>query len=310
MSALVRTTTAADDPALAALWRRCFVAPHLSDLHALDPGRHRHTFVAENAEGDGIDAVVVYVPRLIRDAAGSPQRVGGIGSVATRPEARGRGLIRLLLAAAARTMTAEQCAWSLLFTGTPAVYRGSGWEEFASTYTEGTLAPSAVPATSPVRVATPQDDAEVVALHDAYNRTRPLSSLRAPEDWTVRLPAWYGPAERPLVAVDPASGALTGWIVAQHVEDRVEVREFAGAAESLGALFAAVGSRGRAAGLTRARVRIPGGPGVTAALPALLADARQVTERVGMARPLHATDAAVRATVTAPGAVHWYGDCF
>ncbi|WP_406417616.1 hypothetical protein OH809_34715 [Streptomyces sp. NBC_00873] len=31
---------------------------------------------------------------------------------------------------------------------------------------------------------------------------------------------------------------------------------------------------------------------------------------VGMARPLPADPAAVRATVTAPGAVHWYGDSF
>ncbi|MET7644476.1 GNAT family N-acetyltransferase [Streptomyces sp. NPDC005426] len=310
MSAFVRTATAADDPALAALWRRCFVAPHLSDLHALDPERHRHTFVAENPEGDGIDAVVVYVPRLIRDAAGTPQRVGGIGSVATRPEARGKGLIRLLLAAAERTMTAEQCAWSLLFTGTPGVYRSSGWQEFGSTYTEGALAAPAGPGAFPVRAATPRDAVEVAALHHAYNAGRPLSSLRAPEDWAVRVPAWYGPVERSLVAVDPASGALTGWIVAQYAGDRVEVREFAGADACLGVLFAAVGARGRAAGLTRARVRVPGGPGVTAALPALLADARQVTEHTGMARPLHATAASVRATVTAPGAVHWYGDSF
>ncbi|MEU9205965.1 GNAT family N-acetyltransferase [Streptomyces sp. NPDC048332] len=308
MNTVVRTATAADDPALAALWRRCFVAPHLMDLYALDPERHRHTFVAENAGGDGIDAVVVYVPRLIRDASGAPQRVGGIGSVATRPEARGRGLIRLLLAAAERTMSAEQCAWSLLFTGTPGVYRGSGWEEFATSYTEGTLAPPAAPGPHTVREATPDDAVEVAALHHAYNARRPLASLREPGDWAVRVPAWYGPAERPLVTVDPASGALTGWIVAQHGADRVEVREFAGAAGCLGPLFAAVGSRARAAGLSRARV--PGVPEATGALPFLLADARQVTEHTGMARPLHASAASVRATVTAPGAVHWYGDCF
>ncbi|WP_327712099.1 GNAT family N-acetyltransferase [Streptomyces sp. NBC_00464] len=308
MSAVIRTATPADDPALAALWRRCFDAPHIAALHTLDPERHRHTFVAENAEGDGIDAVVVYVPRLIRDAAGTPQRVGGIGSVATRPEARGQGLIRRLLVAAEHTMTAEQCAWSLLFTGTPGVYRSSGWQEFAVTYTEGTLAPSSGRDAFPVREATAQDAVEVAALHHAYNANRPLSSLRAPEDWAVRVPAWYGAAERSLVAVDPASGALTGWIVAQHAGDRVEVREFAGAAGSLETLLAAAGSRGRAAGLTR--VRLPDAPGVAAALPALLADARQVTEHVGMARPLHATAESVRATVTAPGAVHWYGDCF
>ena len=310
MTAVVRTATPADDPDLAALWRRCFDAPQIVGLHALDPDRHRHTFVAQNAAGDGIDAVVVYVPRLIRDAHGTPRRVGGIGSVATRPEARGQGLVRRLLEAAEHTMRAEQCDWSLLFTGTPGVYRGSGWQEFASTYTEGTLAPPPAAGGFRIREATARDAAEVAALHHAYNADRPLSSVRAPEDWAVRVPAWYGPLDRSLVAEDPGSGALVGWMVAQHEGECVEVREFAGAPGSLGGLFAAVGERGRAAGLDRARVRLPDDPEVRAALPALLVDARQVTEHVGMARPLHARADAVRATVTAPGAVHWYGDCF
>lgn len=174
----------------------------------------------------------------------------------------------------------------------------------------GDARPPAAPGAFPVREATPDDAVEVAALHHAYNARRPLTSLREPGDWAVRVPAWYGSAEQPLVAVDPVSGALTGWIVAQHVADCVEVREFAGAADCLGPLLAAVGSRARAAGLTRARVRIPTAPGAAAVLPALLADARQVTEHTAMARPLHATAASVRATVTAPGAVHWYGDCF
>ncbi|MFF1645757.1 GNAT family N-acetyltransferase [Streptomyces sp. NPDC058240] len=310
MTAVIRTATAADDPALAALWQRCFDAPQIVALHALDPDRHRHTFVAQNASGDGIDAVVVYVPRLIRDADGTPRRVGGIGSVATRPEARGQGLVRRLLVAAEHTMRAEQCAWSLLFTGTPGVYRGSGWQEFESTYTEGALAPAPAAGTYRIREATARDSAEVAALHHAYNANRPLSSLRAPEDWAVRVPAWYGPLDRSLVAEDPGSGALVGWMVAQYEGECVEVREFAGAPECLGELFAAVGERGRAAGLGRARVRLPDAPGVRAALSFLLADARPVAEQVGMARPLHASADAVRATVTAPGAVHWYGDCF
>ncbi|MFE2934378.1 GNAT family N-acetyltransferase [Streptomyces sp. NPDC059278] len=312
MTAVIRTATPADDPALAALWRRCFDAPQIADLHALDPDRHRHTFVAQSAEGEGeeIDAVVVYVPRLIRDADGTPQRVGGIGSVATRPEARGQGLVRRLLEAAEHTMTAEGCAWSLLFTGTPGVYRGSGWQEFAGTYTEGTLAPSPAAGGFRIRPATVRDAAEVAALHRAYNADRPLSSVRAAEDWAVRVPAWYGPLDRSLVAQDPVSGALVGWLVARHEGECLEVREFAGAPGSLEGLFAAAGERGRAAGLGRARVRLPDGPGVRAALPVLLEDTWRVTERVGMARPLHATEESVRATVTAPGAVHWYGDCF
>jgi predicted N-acetyltransferase YhbS len=310
VTATIRTATPADEPALAALWRRCFDAPQIAGLYALDPDRHRHTFVAQSAEGEGIDAVVVHVPRLIRDAHGTPQRVGGIGSVATRPEARGRGLVRRLLEAAEHTMTAEGCAWSLLFTGTPGVYRGSGWQEFGSTYTEGTLVPSPDPGEFRIRPATARDLAGVAALHHAYNADRPLSSVRAAEDWAVRVPAWYGPVERSLVAEDPESGALVGWLVAQHEGEYLEVREFAGAPESLGGLFAAAGERGRAAGLSRARVRLPDGPGVRAALPVLLADTWRVTERVGMARPLHASQESVRATLAAPGAVHWYGDCF
>lgn len=310
MTALVRTTAPADEPALAALWERCFDAPHLPRLHALDPDRHRHTFVAQNDPEGGIDAAVVYVPRLIRDAHGTPRRVGGIGSVATRPEARGQGLVKRLLAEAERVMTAEGCDWSLLFTGTPGVYRGSGWREFASTYTEGTLAPSPDPGTFRIRPATGRDAPAVAALHDAYNTTRPLSTVRGPEDWAVRAPAWYGPFEDSLVAEDPASGRTVGWITARHGTERVDVHEFAGAPGCLGALLAAVGERGRAAGLDRARVRLPDEPVVREALPALLADARTVTEHVGMARPLHAAEEAVRATVTAPGAVHWHGDSF
>ena len=311
MTALVRTTTPADEPALTALWERCFDAPHLPLLHRLDPDRHRHTFVARSEPDGGIDAVVVYVPRLIRDAHGTPQRVGGIGSVATRPQARGRGLVKRLLAEAADVMTAEGCAWSLLFTDTPGVYRGSGWQEFDSRRTEGPLAaPAAVTGAFRIRGATAGDAAEVAALHHADNAARPLSSLRSPEDWAVRVPAWYGPPERSLVAEDPVTGQVVGWVVAQHEKDRVEVRECAGASACLGDLFAGVAARGRAAGLDRAVARLPDTPGIRAALPALLADARTVTEHTGMARPLHATEEEVRATVTAPGAVHWYGDCF
>lgn len=307
MTVQPRTTTPADEPALRALWDTCFDAPQITALHALDPDRHRHTFVAESGPGGGIDAVVVYVPRLIRDAHGTPRRVGGIGSVATRPEARGRGLVRLLLAEAVRTMVAEECAWSLLFTGTPGVYRGSGWQEFRSTYTEGAVTATAPTGAYRVREATAADRAAVTGLHAAAHATRPLTSLRAPEDWAVRVPAWYGPPERSLVAEDPATGAVVGWLVAQYTQECAEVREFAGAAGCLDDLLAAVAGRARAAGIGRARVRLPG---TADAWSALLVEPRSVDEYVGMARPLLATAAEVRDTVTAPGAVHWYGDCF
>lgn len=313
MSATLRTATPADEPALAALWGECFVAPHLPALYALDPDRHHRTFVAEQ---DGrIDAVVVYVPRQLRDAHGVPQRVGGLGSVATRPEARGQGLIRRLLVEAERTMTAELCAWSLLFTGTPGVYRGSGWQEFPSPVTEGTITRGGPRPHGRfrIRTATPADGPALAALRAAYDEHRPLSSVRTDEEWAVRIPAWYGPLDRTLVAEDPDSHRIVSMLVTHHGEQVLEVRECAvdpRAPQALGDLLAAAAARSRDTGPTRARVRLPDTAEVRAALPRLLTDAVAGEEHVGMARPLLADPAAVRATVTAPGAVHWYGDSF
>lgn len=120
MTHTLRTLAPADEAAVHALWAICFDAPYLPALHALDPDRHRRTFVA--ARGDTVDAVVCYVPRQFRDTDGRVERVGGIGNVAARPEARGQGLVRRLLTLAAEAVIAESSAWSLLFTATPGVY--------------------------------------------------------------------------------------------------------------------------------------------------------------------------------------------
>ncbi|WP_299542385.1 GNAT family N-acetyltransferase [uncultured Streptomyces sp.] len=308
--ARTRESTPADAPALAALWAECFDAPQIAALHALDPDRHRRTFVAEGEAG-ALDAVVVWVPRTVRDAHGVPERVGGVGSVATRPSARGRGLVRRLLADAERSMTAERCAWSLLFTDTPGVYRGSGWREFPRLSFEGPIAVAGTaPGPCPVRPATPADAEAVRALHTAYNADRPLTTVRSAADWALRVPVWYGAPGTALIAEDPATGEAVGWLVAEYGGERAEVREFAGREACLPALFAAVAAGARAAGLRRAGVHLPDGAGLRTALPALLAEAAPVEDRTGMARPMLAPAAAVRAVLTAPGAVHWYGDSF
>ncbi|MFJ6573158.1 GNAT family N-acetyltransferase [Streptomyces sp. NPDC091292] len=327
---VIRTARPGDEPALFALWAECFGdAPHLPALWALDPDRHRHTFLAAR---DTIDAAVVYVPRALRDARGVVQRVGGIGSVATRPEARGRGLVRALLTAAVATMTAEGCAWSLLFTGTPGVYRGSGWEEFPRPWTGGELVSSPRgPGRYRVRDATPGDVPRLAALHSAYNTVRPLTSVRSAEDWRVRIPAWYGGSGGPdtwsLVA-ETGAGEVVGWLVARAAgAGGVQILEVAVSERGVGDLatfperespcpsddlYAALAGRARAAGRATARILLPASAEATRAARTLLTPGTVThgTDTSGMARPLLAPAADVRATVTAPGAAHWYGDSF
>ncbi|MFI6879067.1 GNAT family N-acetyltransferase [Streptomyces sp. NPDC050400] len=310
---MIRTATPSDEPALHALWARCFGdAPHLPALYALDEGRHHRTFVAARHDGT-LDAAVVYVPRTVRDAHGAPHRVGGIGSVATRPEARGRGLVRGLLAAATATMLTEGCAWSLLFTDTPGVYGSSGWRTFARPYADGLLA-DASPAASGVRDAGPADRPALVRLQAEHNARRPLTSVRTDQDWRVRVPSWYGPDLWSLVT-DAPDGGPVGWLVARRAGDRVEVLEAAvapGATDRLGDLYAALVVRARAAGAVRARSLLPVTADAERVLPRLLRADTVVrgSDTTGMYRPLLAPARSVERTLAAPGAAYWYGDSF
>ncbi|MFD7552131.1 GNAT family N-acetyltransferase [Streptomyces sp. NPDC059816] len=318
---MIRTARPGDGAALHALWAVCFpTARHLPALHALDPGRHHRTFVAARTDGT-LDAVVVYVPRTLRDATGTAQRVGGIGSVATRPEARGRGLVGELLARAVDTMAAEGCAWSLLFTGTPGVYRGSGWREFHRPRTEGAL-----PARNGrnregtgryrVRSALPADAPAVIRLQSAHNAARPLSAVRDADDWRVRVPAWYGPDCWSLLAERRRGGPPSGWLVARPVgPDRVDVLETArepAEPDVLTDLYAELALRARTAGRTRVRLFPPPCAASRRAAPLLIAagTAVEAVDPTGMARPLTQAPDRVGRTLTAPGAVHWYGDSF
>ncbi len=67
---------------------------------------------------------------------GVPIKVGGIGSVATLPRARGAGIATALLGDAIEVMRAEGMALSFLFTGIPAFYERLGYEIVREPYFE------------------------------------------------------------------------------------------------------------------------------------------------------------------------------
>ncbi|MFI9551273.1 GNAT family N-acetyltransferase [Nonomuraea endophytica] len=279
----IRTAGPGDRDALYALWAGCFDAPHIVPLYESDPGRHERTFVVPGP--GGLLACVYYLPRPIRDGRGGVLRVGGIANVATRPDARGQGHVRRLLAAAMAAMAADGCAWSLLFTGTPAVY--SGWRSFELPLVSGPLAvPGGVCA--PLRGAVPE---ELAGLHEAHNRRRPLTTVRDLAHWRVRVPLWYGE----LLRTDDAYAAVR-W----HA-DELEILEVAGDLETL---MPALAGEALRRGIRRARARLAGDD---PAVPYLLARVRRDGDRTGMARAVLADPDPV---VRAPGAAHWPADYF
>ncbi|MGI5154834.1 GNAT family N-acetyltransferase [Microbispora sp. CA-102843] len=301
-----RTVRADETVSLYELWARAFTASHIVSLYEQDEGRLGRTFVA--ADGTGVLAVVYWLPREVRDARGGVQRVGCVSSVATRPDARGRGLVRRLLAMAAEAMTAAGCAWSLLFTGTPGVYAGSGWRVFDRPRVDGRFA--AVATLDAGWTAEPAglgDWPVLAALHDRHDDRRPLTTVRSARDWTGRVPVWYGPPHEILLVQEhgtPMAYAVVDW----SVGDVAEVALAAGPAAA--PLLRAVAAEARARGVRSGCLHAPLDPPVRAALPLLFEEWERRDEQTGMARPLLLQEAEVRAVVEHPFAVHWTADYF
>ncbi|MFI1382663.1 GNAT family N-acetyltransferase [Embleya sp. NPDC020886] len=299
----LRTTTPADDLALHALWAVAFPdAPDLPALHAQDPGRHPRTLVA--ADEDGIQAVLHWQPRPIRDATGGVEVVGCVGSVASAPRARGRGLIRRLLVTAIDDMTRYGCAWSLMFSGTPGVYTGSGWEAFPAPHLRGVAGPEAAWGDLRVRPAQPADLPRMALAHAAANANRPLTTVRSPADWAHRFGHWYAAPARVLTTEDGDYA-----VIRPDLGEVVEVACGPGRPYALPALLrealCELGGPG-----TVVTLRVPIDAALTRAIGPLLTEVSTGHTTFGLARPIQSDRARVRATVDAPGAIHWLGDSF
>lgn len=289
-----RAAVPADRAGIYAVWSAAFTAPRLVPLYETDDGRFTRTFVAEGAEK--VEAVVYWLPRRLRTADGGSELVGGVANVAALPAARGRGHIRNLLALAAESMAAAGCAWSLLFTGYPGVYEGSGWKVFRQRRVRGPLAaPRVSPSSSSVRQASLAEWPLLAELYDRHNASRPLSTVRTCDDWRQRVPLFYG------APVDLLLDEGSGYVAVRWHATSVELLEVAG---HLPPLLSRVAAEAAGRGITEGSARLtPDDP----ALPYLLAEAHVVHDTSGMARPL-ARDPSV--TLNAPNAVHWRADNF
>lgn len=283
---ILRSARPGDREALYTLWATCFDAPHVVPLYETDPGRYGRTFVT----GD-VSACVYYLPRRVHDGLGGEVLVGGVANVAAHPSVRGRGHVRRLLALAAEAMTADGCAWSLLFTGTPGVYKE--WTAFELQTVSGPLRRPAAAG----RELRPVAAAEAAVLRDLYERhnaRRPLTAVRDEAHWRERVPVWYAePVE--LLAGD------AGYAAVRWDGGVLDVLEVAGdLPRVLSALAAEAAARGIRSGRARLTWHEP-------ALPYLFADITRERDRTGMARAILDDPVPV---VGATEAAHWPADYF
>jgi len=169
-----------------------------------------NVLVAEDA-GRLVACVQIFPRRLLLRGRAIP--AGGIGSVFTRPEARGSGVASALLAASADAMRARGMLLSLLFAERIGFYTRAGWTSWPSTRALIRPAEGAAPPVSPpdvvIRPLDPARDlAAVERLH--ASRLREGCALRDAAAWTASLRLAGNPHEELLVARAPAGAARDG----------------------------------------------------------------------------------------------------
>ncbi|MBM7818757.1 putative N-acetyltransferase YhbS [Cellulosimicrobium cellulans] len=258
----LRTATPDDVPSLYALWDRAFDAPLMVPVYETDDSRLDRTHVAVDPLHGGVVGSVYWTPRDLGGPDGDTLRAGGVANVATAPEARGRGLVRALLSRAVEQMEQDGTDVALLFTGTPDVYRSSGFETFDVALLRGAPRPVGDPDTAvsdpaddmlaasapgpgtegdaPVRVRTDRlpgvpwpawsvalEREQLAALHDGFDVAaggpRPLATRRTSEHWERRIPLWYSGAE--VFTARAGDGNVVGYLVLEPGSGALKVRE-------------------------------------------------------------------------------------
>lgn len=129
MPSILYLPDAAVDPELdlelRALLSACFIQPHHAVFRERRYFKHPPGHRWLMREADALVAHAAVHERQI-EAAGWEVPIGGVAEVCVLPAFRGRGLVRLLLAAVHRDLADRVVAFAALF-GDPAVYGSSGY---------------------------------------------------------------------------------------------------------------------------------------------------------------------------------------
>lgn len=284
-----------------------------------DPAYRPDDFVVARVGGEIVSCVQLFSKRV--RLRGATLGLGGIGSVATAPRHRRRGLASQLLRATEAEMRRRGMALSLLF-GVEKLYAELGWIALPQARVAIHHPPSARPPPEGIALRAFRDDdfAAVRELYDAYASRIESTTVRDLAYWQGQLRYAGNPGEEFRVA--ERDGQVVAYLRTTVMSGVTMALEFARALDALGALAALV-----LAALPRGRALIaPRGPDDEIELALRQAGAR--VDRVGdsstmwrvldrarlleLARlPAATTDAQLLADLVAgPRALYWFSDRF
>ena len=285
---VVRAARAEDQTALTTLWATAFTPPLAPDQWLIDGERLAHTIVAEDR--DGLCGSIYGLPKRLREADGGIAEVHAIGSVAVDERARGRGLARRLVAA---TLDAGRGAdWALLFTGTPEVYRSSGFETFAMARTlVGPWRARGLGATGTRVVREPVRRGSLDDVHEVYERSRAgrvvLAPVRGDRDWAMAEVRMQGATLYRRIE----GAAVLGYAIAGIYAERGMLLESAVLPDAPESgvhreLLAAIAEDWASAGVSACDLAVPALPEEESAMRSFAPEAVRHDDRTGMIRSL------------------------
>lgn len=285
-AATIRAARAEDQAALTALWATVFTPPLAPDQWLVDDERFAHTRVAE--DDDGICGSIYGLPKRLRESDGGLAEVHAIGSVAVAERARGQGLARRLVTA---TLQAGHDAdWALLFTGTPEVYRSSGFETFSMART--LAGPWRAAASAGVEGRVVRESVGLGSLRpvrEIYESSRDgrvsLAPVRGDRDWAMAEVRMRGATLYRRIE----GSTVVGYAIAERRGEVGMLLESAVRPDAGGVrddLLAAIAADWASAGVTSCELAVPALPEEDLAMRAFAPDAVRQDDRTGMIRPL------------------------
>jgi predicted N-acetyltransferase YhbS len=206
-----------------------------------DPCYRPDDYHVASLDGELVSCVQIFTKDI--RLRGHVVRLGGIGSVATHPQHRGRGLASSLLRRAIEDMRRREMVVSLLFSDRRGFYERLGWHVIAGPRLAIHAPGPDVESPPSVRMRPPQaeDLPAIYALYDEYASRLEGTTVRDEVYWRGQLRYAGAPSE--CFRVCERDGAIVAYarsIVLSGVTQAMEYARRAHAADALAALLVAL----------------------------------------------------------------------